>query len=145
MFITSKDACSEVCNCPSALSVRIGEDPDIRHLRPSRVHFDKGSKGCREPTIALIAHVPGNISEGNWRAAVYLDDRVTGAGAGHSRRVHRQQGGPGGDLVQAHRRGRFRREGAPDVRCPRRPGNDQDRRRGLRGARATRAPRRDQN
>ena len=28
-------------------------------------------------TIALIAHVPGNILEGNWRAAVYLDDKVT--------------------------------------------------------------------
>ena len=25
----------------------------------------------------MIAHVPGNILQGNWRAAVYLDDRVT--------------------------------------------------------------------
>ena len=25
----------------------------------------------------MIAHVPGNILEGNWRAAVYLDERVT--------------------------------------------------------------------
>jgi len=28
-------------------------------------------------TLAMMAFVPGNILEGNWKAAVYLDDRVT--------------------------------------------------------------------
>ena len=27
----------------------------------------------------MIAHVPGNILQGNWKAAVFLDERVSAA------------------------------------------------------------------
>ena len=28
-------------------------------------------------TLALLAHIPGNILEGNWKAVVYVDDETT--------------------------------------------------------------------
>ena len=28
-------------------------------------------------TLAMIAHVPGNILQGNWTVAVYLDDKTS--------------------------------------------------------------------
>jgi hypothetical protein len=69
----------EVCNCRVLCPCWIGEDPD-RGTCDTIVayHFDKGTidgvdvAGC---TIAVIAHVPGNILKGNWTVAVYVDDK----------------------------------------------------------------------
>ena len=70
----------EVCNCRVLCPCWIGEDPDYGTCDTIVAwHFDKGTvdgvdvKGC---TIAMIAHVPGNILKGNWRAAVYLNDHI---------------------------------------------------------------------
>jgi hypothetical protein len=59
----------------------IGEDPDFGTCDTIvGWHFDKGTingvdvAGC---TICAIAHVPGNILKGNWRPAIYLNDKVT--------------------------------------------------------------------
>ena len=74
-------------------------------------------------TIALLAHVPGNILQGNWKAAVYLDDGVEpGAGGRADLGVYTGQAGrPGRRPREARRRGRVGREGADRVRGARRP------------------------
>ena len=71
----------EVCNCRVLCPCWIGEDPDFGTCDTIVCwHFDKGKiegVDVAGTTIALIAHIPGNILQGNWRAAVYLDDKVT--------------------------------------------------------------------
>ena len=71
----------EVCNCRVLCPCWIGEDPDYGTCDTIIAwHFDEGRIGDVDVsghTVALIAHVPGNILEGNWRAAVYLDDKVS--------------------------------------------------------------------
>ena len=71
----------EVCNCRVLCPCWIGEDPDFGTCDTIvGWHFDKGTingvdvAGC---SICAIAHVPGNILKGNWRAAIYLNDKVT--------------------------------------------------------------------
>jgi len=71
----------EVCNCRVLCPCWIGEDPDYGTCDTIVAwHIDKGKidgVDVSGHTIAMIAHVPGNILKGNWRAAVYLDDRVS--------------------------------------------------------------------
>jgi hypothetical protein len=71
----------EVCNCRVLCPCWIGEDPDFGTCDTIVCwHFDKGKiegVDVAGTTIALIAHVPGNILQGNWRAAVYVSDNAT--------------------------------------------------------------------
>jgi len=71
----------EVCNCRVICPCWIGEDPDFGTCKTIvAYHFDKGvvnGVDVSGHTLAMMAFVPGNILEGNWKAAVYLDDRVT--------------------------------------------------------------------
>ena len=71
----------EVCNCRVLCPCWIGEDPDYGTCDTIVAwRIDKGEVNGVDVsgrTIALIAHIPGNILEGNWKAAVYLDERVT--------------------------------------------------------------------
>jgi hypothetical protein len=71
----------EVCNCRVLCPCWIGEDPDYGTCNTIIAwHFDKGKVDGVDVsgrTIAMIAHVPGNILQGNWKAAVYLDERVS--------------------------------------------------------------------
>jgi len=71
----------EVCNCRVLCPCWIGEDPDFGTCDTIVAwHFDKGTINGVDVTgrtIAMIAHVPGNILEGNWTAAVYLDKDVS--------------------------------------------------------------------
>jgi hypothetical protein len=71
----------EVCNCRVLCPCWIGEDPDYGTCDTIVAwHMDKGTidgVDVAGRTIAMIAHIPGNILQGNWRAAVYLDDKVT--------------------------------------------------------------------
>jgi hypothetical protein len=73
----------EVCNCRVLCPCWIGEDPDFGTCDTIVAwHFDKGTidgVDVTGRTIAMIAHVPGNILQGNWTAAVYLDDKVSKA------------------------------------------------------------------
>jgi hypothetical protein len=71
----------EVCNCRVLCPCWIGEDPDFKTCDTIvAYHFDKGAvdgvdvTGC---TLAMLAHVPGNILQGNWTVAVYLDDKTS--------------------------------------------------------------------
>ena len=71
----------EVCNCRVLCPCWIGEDPDFGTCDTIVAwHFDKGTINGVDvsgKTIAMLAHVPGNILQGNWRAAVYLSDTVS--------------------------------------------------------------------
>src|SRR5215469_5149175 len=49
----------EVCDCRVLCPCWIGEDPD---------------NGTCD---AIVAHLPGNILAGNWRIAVYIDDKAS--------------------------------------------------------------------
>ena len=72
----------EVCNCRVLCPCWIGEDPDYGTCDTIVAwHIDKGTVNgvdVSDRTIAMIAHVPGNILQGNWKAAVFLDNRVSG-------------------------------------------------------------------
>lgn len=73
----------EVCNCRVLCPCWIGEDPDFGTCDTIIAwHFDKGvvdGVDVSGNTIAMIAHVPGNILQGNWKAAVYLSDNTSKA------------------------------------------------------------------
>lgn len=95
----------EVCNCRVLCPCWIGEDPDYGTCKTIVAwHFDEGKVGDVDVsghTIALIAFVPGNILEGNWRAAVYLDDKVSPAQEEALLSVYTGKlGGPVGELVK---------------------------------------------
>ena len=95
----------EVCNCRGLCPCWIGEDPDFGTCDTMLAwRFDKGSidgVDVAGRTIGLIAHVPGNILEGNWRAAVYLDDKVSPEQEKAILNVYTGKlGGPVGELVK---------------------------------------------
>jgi hypothetical protein len=95
----------EVCNCRVLCPCWIGEDPDFGTCDTMLAWtFDKGSidgVDVAGRTIGLIAHVPGNILEGNWRAAVYLDDKVSPEQEKAILNVYTGKlGGPVGELVK---------------------------------------------
>ena len=95
----------EVCNCKALCPCWIGEDPDYGTCKTIIAwRFDKGTINDVDVagrTIALLAFVPGNILEGNWRAAVYLDDKVTPSQEQAILSVYTGKlGGPVGELVK---------------------------------------------
>jgi hypothetical protein len=95
----------EVCNCRVLCPCWIGEDPDYGTCDTIVAwRFDKGTINGVDVagrTIALIAHVPGNILQGNWKAAVYLDDKVTPQQEEAILGVYTgKQGGPVAELVK---------------------------------------------
>ncbi len=96
----------EVCNCNVLCPCWIGEDPDYGTCKTIIAwRFDKGSTvndiDVSGRTIALLAFVPGNILEGNWKAAVYLDDKVTPMQEQAILSVYTGKlGGPVGELVK---------------------------------------------
>ena len=95
----------EVCNCRVLCPCWIGEDPDYKTCDTIvAYHFDKGTVDGVDVTgrtIALLAHVPGNILQGNWRAAVYLDDKVSPQQEQALLNVYTgKEGGPVAELVK---------------------------------------------
>src|SRR3954467_5639349 len=95
----------EVCNCNVLCPCWIGEDPDNGTCDTIVAwRFDKGHVNgvdVSDPTIALMAHVPGNILEGNWGAAVYLDEEVSPAQEEAILSVYTGKlGGPVAELVK---------------------------------------------
>jgi hypothetical protein len=95
----------EVCNCRVLCPCWIGEDPDNGTCDTIVAwRFDKGTiqgVDVTGTTIALIAHVPGNILQGNWRAAVYVSDNASKQQEDAILQVYTGKlGGPVGDLVK---------------------------------------------
>src|SRR3989304_1389146 len=71
----------EVCTCNVLCPCWIGEDPDggscdgIVGYHVDRGTVDGGDVSGR--SLVLLAHIPGNVLKGNWRAVVYLDDKAS--------------------------------------------------------------------
>src|SRR2546427_3364064 len=67
----------EVCNCRVLCPCWIGEDPDNGTCDTIvAYHFDKGTVegvDVSGTSVAIVAHVPGNILQGNWRGAIHVD------------------------------------------------------------------------
>jgi hypothetical protein len=95
----------EVCNCRVLCPCWIGEDPDFGtcdtiiawRIDQGKVEgVDVGGN-----TIAAVAHVPGNILQGNWTAAIYVDDKASKEQEDALLKVFTgQAGGPVADLAK---------------------------------------------
>jgi len=95
----------EVCNCRVLCPCWIGEDPDPGTCDTIvSWHFDKGTidgVDVAGTTIAIVAHLPGNILKGNWRVAVYVSDNATDKQQEALLKVYTGKlGGPVADLVK---------------------------------------------
>jgi hypothetical protein len=95
----------EVCNCRVLCPCWIGEDPDFGTCDTIvGWRIDKGTiegVDVSGRTIAAVAHVPGNILEGNWTAAIYLDDGASDEQMAAMLKVYTgQAGGPVADLAK---------------------------------------------
>ncbi|CAM3701583.1 DUF1326 domain-containing protein [Roseateles saccharophilus] len=95
----------EVCNCKVLCPCWIGEDPDngtCDTIVAWRV--DKGTVEGTDVsglTIAAVAHVPGNILQGNWTAAIFVDQKASAAQEQALLKVYTgQAGGPVADLAK---------------------------------------------
>ena len=73
----------EVCDCRVLCPCWIGEDPDNGTCDGVLAYrFDDGTVegvDVTGRTLALMAHIPGNILAGNMRVAVYLDEGASPA------------------------------------------------------------------
>lgn len=94
----------EVCNCNVLCPCWIGEDPD--HGTCDTIiawRIDKGAVDGVEVggnTIAAVAHIPGNILAGHWRAAIFVDRNASAAQEQALLKVFTgQAGGPVADLA----------------------------------------------
>ncbi len=95
----------EVCDCNVLCPCWIGEDPDNGTCDTVvAYHIDKGSVNGTDVsgrTLALLGHIPGNILKGNWKVAIYVDDKASDQQ--HQALVDvwtGKLGGPVGDLAQ---------------------------------------------
>jgi hypothetical protein len=95
----------EVCDCRVLCPCWIGEDPDNGTCDTIvAYHFDKGTidgVDVTNTTIAIVAHLPGNILKGNWRVAVYIDDKASAAQQDALLKVYTgKAGGPIADIAK---------------------------------------------
>ena len=95
----------EVCNCNVLCPCWIGEDPDNGTCKTIVAwRIDKGTVDGVDVggnTIAAVAFVPGNILEGNWRAAIFVDENASPAQEEALLKVYTgKAGGPVADLAK---------------------------------------------
>jgi hypothetical protein len=68
----------EVCDCRVLCPCWIGEDPDNGTCESVLAyHFDRGTidgVDVAGRTVAGVAHIPGNVLNGNFRMALYIDE-----------------------------------------------------------------------
>lgn len=73
----------EVCDCRVLCPCWIGEDPDNGTCESILAwHIDKGSiddVDVTGRTMAIAAHIPGNVLKGNFRVVMYVDDGANAA------------------------------------------------------------------
>ena len=71
----------EVCSCGTLCPCWVGEDPDGGTCDTIVAwHVEQGEiKGIDVTglTLVTVAHIPGNILQGNWKAVLYLDGNGT--------------------------------------------------------------------
>jgi hypothetical protein len=68
----------EVCTCNVLCPCWVGEDPDGGTCDGLFAwHIDKGTVNGTDVsgrTFGFVAHIPGNVLDGNWRIVVFLDE-----------------------------------------------------------------------
>jgi hypothetical protein len=73
----------EVCSCHSICPCWVGQDPDGGKCDGTIAwRIDRGQVDGVDVsglTLGIVAHIPGNALKGQWRAAVFLDDRASEA------------------------------------------------------------------
>ena len=71
----------EVCDCNVLCPCWVGEDADNGTCDTVLAyHIDKGKINGTDVsglTLALTAHIPGNILQGNWRVVLFVDDKAS--------------------------------------------------------------------
>jgi hypothetical protein len=71
----------EVCDCNVLCPCWIGEDPDGGTCDAVLAyHVDKGTADGVDVsgrTFAILLHSPGNLLQGNWKVAAFVDDEAT--------------------------------------------------------------------
>ena len=81
MAYTLEGRILEVCDCNVLCPCWIGEDPDNGTCDSIiAYHIDRGTiEGVDVSglTMAMLAHIPGNVLDGNFRAVAYLDDKAS--------------------------------------------------------------------
>lgn len=81
MAYTLEGSILEVCDCNVLCPCWIGEDPDNGTCDSIiAYHIDRGSIDGVDVsglTMAMLAHIPGNVLDGNFRAVAYLDDKAS--------------------------------------------------------------------
>jgi len=95
----------EVCDCRVLCPCWIGEDPDNGTCDSVQAwHFDSGrieGVDVAGRTIAMVAHIPGNVLKGNFKVALYIDDGASDAQHQAILNVYSGKlGGPVADLAK---------------------------------------------
>ncbi|HEV7127474.1 MAG TPA: DUF1326 domain-containing protein [Ktedonobacterales bacterium] len=71
----------EACSCGGPCPCWVGDDPDGGTCDAFvAYHVDRGivqGVDVSGLSLVLVGHIPGNVLAGNWRDAIYLDDRAT--------------------------------------------------------------------
>jgi hypothetical protein len=71
----------EACSCGGPCPCWVGDDPDGGTCDTMICYrYDKGEidgVSVAGLSLALIAHVPGNVLKGNWKVAAHVDSRAT--------------------------------------------------------------------
>lgn len=71
----------EVCDCNVICPCWVGEDPDNGTCDAVLAyHIDKGTIDGSDVsglTLGLLCHIPKNVLAGNWKIAVFVDDKAT--------------------------------------------------------------------
>ncbi len=71
----------EVCTCNVLCPCWVGADPDGGVCDGTLAwHVDRGSIGdvdVADTTLVILAHIPGNILQGNWKVRIYINDQAT--------------------------------------------------------------------
>ena len=72
----------EVCTCNILCPCWVGEDPDGDGYCDAVMawHIDRGTingTDVSDLTMSLINHIPGNVLAGNWKVALFVDDKAS--------------------------------------------------------------------
>lgn len=71
----------EVCTCEILCPCWVGENPDGETCDSVvAYHVDKGTiegVDVSGRTLAIAAHIPGNVFAGNWQVMLFVDDKAT--------------------------------------------------------------------
>jgi hypothetical protein len=71
----------EVCSCKGPCPCWVGDDPDGGKCDAFLAyHYDKGQINGIDVsglTLGLVARIPGNVLQGNWKVVAHVDRRAT--------------------------------------------------------------------